>query len=391
MKCNSVRRVYDGRLECLDLFLPPMSNLVPSSKGPWTMQRRLTVKLKFFTRVVFSLGSLLFLILAARPAVAQDDPNFQAGVRPYGSYHGGNIDGISLLNGSLTVKIPLMSYPQRGGKLRLNLSLIYENKGYFGDNVCVPIPPGPGMSCQIVYTPNGSGFRIVDDDSLSTRATSVPNGFPAGFTDINNIVMADGSSHNLGDVGTVPLTLFESTDASGYHLENGVVTNPDGVRITPGCSATDNTNFFLSTWGAQVAPCSSPLRQDPNGNQIKYSSSAGWTDTANRTIPLPVSTTNYTGCTGSRPVTSGLLWNIPSLNGGNYTLKFCYVTVPTTIGTGQGSFTDNMSQLQSVVLPNETTWTFQYTTDGNGDLSQITFPTGGTLSYAWTTGPVLQS
>ena len=42
-----------------------------------------------------------------------------------------------------------------------------------------------------------------------------------------------------------------------------------------------------------------------------------------------------------------------------------------------------MDQLQSVLLPNGTSWTFQYTTDGNVDLSQITFPTGGTLSYTW--------
>ncbi|MGB9491234.1 MAG: RHS repeat-associated core domain-containing protein [Terriglobales bacterium] len=45
-----------------------------------------------------------------------------------------------------------------------------------------------------------------------------------------------------------------------------------------------------------------------------------------------------------------------------------------------------MSSLQTVVLPNGTAWNFQYSTDGYGDLTQITLPTGGTISYTWTGG-----
>jgi RHS repeat-associated protein len=341
------------------------------------------------SRLFSCLATLLFLNVAARTAVAQDDPNFAAGIQPYRSYHGGNIDSVSLFNGSLTVKIPLMSYPQIGGKLQLNLTMIYENRGYFGDNVCVPIPPGNGTSCQIVYTSNGSGFRIVDEDSVSTVATNVPDGSPAGFLRTFNVVMADGSSMGLVDVGTVPMSVFESVVASGYRLEGGIVTDPEGVRMTPGCANTDNTNFFLNVWSSVTAPCSSPLRQDPNGNKITYSTSAGWLDTVGRSISMPVSTTDYSGCTGSRQVNSGLLWSLPGPNGGFYTVKFCYVIVPINIGTGQGSFTENRSMLQSLALPNGTTWTFQYTTDGNGDLSQITLPTGGTLSYTWLRGAVL--
>jgi RHS repeat protein len=41
--------------------------------------------------------------------------------------------------------------------------------------------------------------------------------------------------------------------------------------------------------------------------------------------------------------------------------------------------TANVDFLQSVVLPNGTAWTFQYSNDGKGDLTQITLPTGGTI------------
>jgi YD repeat-containing protein len=42
-----------------------------------------------------------------------------------------------------------------------------------------------------------------------------------------------------------------------------------------------------------------------------------------------------------------------------------------------------VDQLQSVVLPNGTAWTFEYTTDGFGNLARITRPTGATITYTW--------
>jgi len=39
--------------------------------------------------------------------------------------------------------------------------------------------------------------------------------------------------------------------------------------------------------------------------------------------------------------------------------------------------------LQSVLLPDGLSWVFQYTTDGNSNLQQITFPTGATINYSW--------
>jgi len=75
---------------------------------------------------VFSILSLLAIIA---PLVrAQSDPNFGDSLKPFGAYQMGNIDNVSLGNGSLAVDIPLISYPQRGGKLKLDFSLHYSTR-----------------------------------------------------------------------------------------------------------------------------------------------------------------------------------------------------------------------------------------------------------------------
>ncbi|HKR96168.1 MAG TPA: hypothetical protein VJW55_12425, partial [Candidatus Angelobacter sp.] len=62
-------------------------------------------------------------------AVAQNDPTLDIGLKPYGSYHGGDLDSVNLSNGNLTLHIPLVGYPQRGS-LGYTPRIIYNNKGW---------------------------------------------------------------------------------------------------------------------------------------------------------------------------------------------------------------------------------------------------------------------
>ncbi len=57
------------------------------------------------------------VLLLVPLAVAQTAPDLQRGLVPYGAYEGGNLDNVSMTTGNLNVRIPLISYPQRGGKL----------------------------------------------------------------------------------------------------------------------------------------------------------------------------------------------------------------------------------------------------------------------------------
>src|SRR5260370_4984458 len=87
---------------------------------------------RWLSRVVM----LLAVTLGVQRAQAQDDPALETGAKPFGTYHGGNIDSVDLLNRSLNVDIPLISYPQRGGKLKLDFLLHYHNSGATGTQSC---------------------------------------------------------------------------------------------------------------------------------------------------------------------------------------------------------------------------------------------------------------
>src|ERR1700733_10943964 len=301
----------------------------------------------------------------ASPSRAQD-PDPQLGMRPYDSYSGGQIDSVSVSSASLTVDIPILSYPQRGS-LKLDFALHYEDRGAYATETCYM-----GGNCMWTWVPRGSGFEIVDlDNSLvySLNFIDQNHGYEA-----ETAIDAEGSSHRMAAVGSSQ----ESLDATAirYDFSTNTVTDPKGIRtINPACG-TQVEGGARANIG-----CESPSREDPNGNLITFSSTTGWVDTTGRAIPLPTATTNFAGCTGPLTIISATNWTLPGPSGGTDTFKLCYVSVPTTIGYGSGSYIENATQLQSVILPNSTAWTMTYSSAG--DLAKITFPSGGTLSYTW--------
>lgn len=74
------------------------------------------------------LAAVLMLMAGSISAVAQTDPTLETGLKPYGSYHGGDLDSVNLSNGNLTLHIALNGYPQRGS-LGYTPRIIYNNKG----------------------------------------------------------------------------------------------------------------------------------------------------------------------------------------------------------------------------------------------------------------------
>src|SRR5439155_934830 len=53
-------------------------------------------------------------------------------------------------------------------------------------------------------------------------------------------------------------------------------------------------------------------------------------------------------------------------------------------GSGDYPFDANKTFIQNIVLPNGTKWKFEYQAN-EGNVSKITLPTGGSISYAWQT------
>jgi RHS repeat-associated protein len=347
-------------------------------------------------RVLGFLGAILIAQLGLGVANAQVDQAFETGLNPYRSYQSGKIDNINVWNRGLNVDIPIISYPQRGGKLTLNFVLHYANLGNWYDENCSSSP------CS--YTNSGafpfSGFGVIQAGTFTTAGGTCGSGSPGPpQTEVCNYSVAntDGSSSILMPVNS---TTWKSVDLMGYQLSNFTEggTNPNVLL-------TDRNGIHYETNGEEAGPTnllplyslsestgdSPALAEDSNGNQITYNGygpgqtpGTGWTDTRGRVIPLPTATST-SGCPQTPLVPdNAFIWNFPGLNGeNNYTVTFCYAEVSYKILYSNGYSSGSLDQLQSVLLPNGTSWTFQYTSGANMDLSEITFPTGGTLSYTW--------
>lgn len=317
-------------------------------------------------------------------ATAQNDVNLDQGLKPYGSYMGGNIDTVSLTNGNLMLHIPLVSYPQRGGRLTLAFYLRYNNKG--------------GQSFD------GIGIDVqrdqLNETRTHTRTFPVPtdNGTAHVVVRTTSMTTADGSSHDLGWQSGAKGVTAGPVDGSalGQHGIKHFVDGTTSIPVDPSC-----TNAGTSFWNPVIS-------QDPNGNQI-VTSSLGWTDTMGRVIPgqavcpapfsngntdrgifagtgtgdiavrmLPgANTSDFSGCPTNTVMAR--IWALPAFanssspsSAATATMKFCYAHFISTAFT----------LLQNVILPNGTMWSFNY--NGSGDLSDITFPTGGTIHYEWT-------
>jgi hypothetical protein len=338
-------------------------------------------------------------ILAAQPSQGQSGVDLLTGDRPFGSYQRSAVDSIDLSNGRPIIDIPLISYPQRGGKLQLNFVLRYHSpihtvtgNGEVLGGMTGCLPSAFGGPC-IVF-PYDSGFSGIIETGLRTASAICAGGAPYSY-DCNVQVITPDGSHPMAPVGS---NTYRAADGTGYRIDlpQGFPGNLSGPNPNFANTITDANGIRYSV----SSDLSTRTREDTNGNKIVGGSGIGATDTLGRVIPesagFPVllaswptgiGTTDFSGCSGPLPIVGAIAWAPPGLNGGTYPLKFCFVSISEIMPPDQYNFnpyyTTTAVQLQSVVLPNSSTWTFLYAADGSGNLSQITLPTGGSISYSW--------
>src|SRR6266481_6386901 len=91
---------------------------------------------------------LTMILLGGISAYAQANVNEEMGMKPYDSWHGGDLDSVSMTNGGLVLHIPLVAFQQRGG-LDLSFSVYANSKQWVtwtnpyqcpdpSNNTCVP-------------------------------------------------------------------------------------------------------------------------------------------------------------------------------------------------------------------------------------------------------------
>lgn len=372
-----------------------------------------------------------------------EDPITQAGTSSFGSYQPNGIDTINLQNGSLSVNIPLLSYPQRGTKLHLSFSIKYASVAWEFILTGTVYSNGvthyngfwalPGQDSPSETNPTFLGAYVVRDQAISAVTNvldfpcngatginqnpcdpTIPPGGPPPPLPVNlmSIMTSDSGVHTIAEweptygsgsilASTVDGTAFVPVVSQlGYTMFLTKILGPDGITYTP-ASYTPTTGYIVAF-----------NQSDPDGNTISVSTS-GWTDTLGRVIPgstsgpgtgesapptggdpFPGITASSTqGCTNG--ATAARVWNVPAQGGQSATYILCYSNVSVSAPSFPNPYINDNEELDStggsgselvltqVVLPNQTSYTFTYNSDLT--LSSITLPTGGMISYTYQT------
>ena len=164
---------------------------------------------------------LEFFLVGSPCAWAQVDPALEQGVKPYGGYYTSDFDSISMSTGALDIKVPLLSYPQTGGKLTLNFQLEYETSGWSVSVLGTNPPLQVRMTDNLFRTPS-----ILEDHHMAVY-TGCGGSYP-GLLGWPGIIAPDGSIHELGETSETLGTTwnFESSDATGLKLAGFQFYNP---------------------------------------------------------------------------------------------------------------------------------------------------------------------
>jgi RHS repeat-associated protein len=355
---------------------------------------------------------------------AQTAPNFENGWKPYGSYDGTHLDTVNLMNGNVMFHGPLMPDTPQRGSLKVSSFLYSTSQDW-------QVQCNPG--CK--WVKGGAGVFVEVSPFLKVRRTidmnHVYDNVAVQYSFSYTITTESASVHKLhGVAGTEDQygepTQFDSIDLTGYHL---VMSNPDAstgvlqdftiadrsgnkfVGTFHGSQCTKAGTYLLSTAqlkDAILAPvvddasvgeqyCNETALTaqvtDPNGNQISTSDPSPFIDTLGKRPGLLSDggiSTDPTGCVSSYPILSAMSYDYQDPNGVSQDVKFCYSSIPiqtafnvSGVQEGATSSTWQFIGLMSVVYPNGTYWGFTY--DNYGEPASIHLPTGGTISYTWTT------
>jgi RHS repeat-associated protein len=322
------------------------------------------------------------LVFAAVAASSQTNPNLEQGFKPFGTYDEGSFDSVSMTNHNLIVQIPLFDYPQRGA-LHTPLKLLINNKNYIVKVNCTN-----SNNCVTFWSwAGGGGFTapFLDDGAATTSSRT--------FKDSRGVLVTtwatttrDGAVHQL--TGSVHGG-YESIDTTGLWY-SGTTGSVD--RMGNGL----NSNSQLS---------------DTNGNFLQEATAPPpytFTDTIGRNLYATISTGDASICNGPLPVTGATIYAYPGPGGISRQIQACTATI--TVNTHFGAFSSQYGQAireitnnqqsinQSLIVYDGQSWATspQWIFEWNdadpgdpagtnyGDLTKITLPTGGTISYAWT-------
>ncbi len=334
-------------------------------------------------KLVALLSFVGLMLLLGMPTMEAQQP--VTGVPPLATVSGGPFDEVNLANLDVHFTIPIFSRPGKGMPFYFNLA-------YDG----------------LVWSPTDSNgnpnWTPVSNWGWSDQTNAVTGAITYALA-VYNWVNPDGIH-----CARWTYTSFRYLDTSGTaHTFSGNVTKiypdtddcgPDHETLSPPSRATDNSglllNFSVAGSLAATATTASGVVYDPINGRI--------TDPNGNTITI--SNGNITDTLGTHPLTfsSGtnqVVYQYTAPSGGTAQVKVNYTSykVMTNFGiAGVNEYGGNTGTsrylVSSIVLPDSSQYSFTYekTYQGfpftvTGRLASVTLPTGGVISYSYSTQP----
>jgi RHS repeat-associated protein len=301
----------------------------------------------------------------------------QRGIRPTNTYWGGAGEQIDIYNGNLTYSVPLITAIGRGG-LTANFKLVYNSENWVGTN-------NPTAFTETMDTGYGFGWQLMLGSIMPVVGNS--NGpVEYWYTD------SSGAQYRmlLNNVGVW------TGNASFYAWFD---TNTNRLRFR------DGTFWLMGCVSAGGEPDAGTLYptliEDSNGNQIiiHYMAGAGanWADSSARISSIEdARAVSYTDSGSGDTLYHSYSFSYTTANGLSYLSSITsYVNTPEnytfTINTGQPIYSPWGVSFSTTSLLTGITFTglgysynFTYDTSLNdGDLTQVQFPQGGHLRWAY--------
>ena len=315
----------------------------------------------------FLMGAVWILIFSCGVGYAQDYLT-QTGSPTFNSPEPVEQGFADAANGNLHLEWLFGSYPQRGSSQPYAVRYVYDSDiwsvgcsesgcGWWAD---------PG---------NGYYWRLATNTGTLTGLNCGSYCTEWQYTD------AVGTSRYFPvSGGACPIPNAYASDSSGYMLnicQTGIYA-PDGTLV----------------YSAAYSDPQSLGAEDSNGNYITWN--APGTDTVGRTLP-----TIGTNCNGN---SSETCYKVPNSQGGTSTYTVTTASIPVSTNFGQSGvteYTGNITVVTSIGLPDGTSYSFLFDCNsgtGNpacgspsgqsgyyGVLTRMTLPTGGTVTYGYTT------
>jgi RHS repeat-associated protein len=335
----------------------------------------------------------LIAVIASVPISAQ----VPTGTPPLGSYSGGpDVIDLAYLNSHIT--IPVLHKPGRGTNFTYDLT--------YDSSVWYPVTSSGTTSWQPVTNWGWGGQTQIATGYISFTNTSTPVCWggpplhlPNGWTiTTSNWKYHDswGATHSFPGSTTYTLAPCKTFNETSF---NTTATDGSGFSI----SALGLTATIADSHGTVVnAPYNSGTgagnATDRNGNEITADGTGKFYDTISSTTPVLT-------VAGTPPSNTTFTYTNPSNTSSAYTMKYTTFTIQTKFGcsgiTEYGAAGTTTAPLVTEIdLPDISTnpndkYTFTYETTYQdthtphyvtGRLASVTLPTGGTISYQYSTG-----